>query len=151
MLTFEEYQYERPVIDELKSKFDALLTEFKDANSYEQQDEIITKINELGSDFSTQMNLAYIRASIDTNDVFYQGERDYLDEISPEYQELETAYYKELVSTPFRSKLEEKWGTQLFAIADNAIKSFSPEVVPLLQKENKLSSAYSKLCCFRAN
>ena len=145
MLTFEEYKYERPVINELKLKFDALLTEFKVANSYEQQDEIITKINEIGNDFSTQMNLAYIRASIDTNDVFYQGERDYFDEISPEYQELETAYYKELVSTPFRPKLEEKWGTQLFAIADNAIKSFSPEVVPLLQKENKLSSDYSKL------
>ena len=145
MLTFEDYQYERPVIDVLKTKFGVLLTDFKNAESFEQQDAIITSINELGSDFSTQMNLAYIRASIDTNDLFYQGERDYLDEISPAYQELETAYYKELVSTPFRSQLEEKWGTQLFAIADNAIKSFSPEVIPLLQQENKLSSAYSKL------
>ena len=45
----------------------------------------------------------------------------------------------------FRAELEEKWGSQLFALADNAIKSFSPEILPLLQKENKLTSDYSKL------
>lgn len=145
MLRFEEYKYERPVIDNLKTKFGDLLAKFKIATTYEQQDDIMTKINEIGNDFSTQVNLAYIRASIDTNDKFYQDERDYIDEIQPVYQEFETAYYKELVSTPFREKLEKKWGPQLFAIADNAIKSFSPEIVPLLQKENKLSSDYSKL------
>ena len=145
MLTFEEYKYERPVIENLKVKFDELLKDFKTAQSYEMQNDIIGKINAIGSDFSTQANLAYIRASIDTNDEVYQNERDYFDEIEPEYQVLETAYYKELVSTPFRSELEEHWGSQLFALAENAIKSFSPEIVPLLQKENKLSSDYSKL------
>ena len=145
MTTFEKYEYERPVIKDLKSGFDELLQAFGLAESFEKQNEIIDKINRIGSDFSTQANLAYIRASIDTNDEFYQNERDYFDEIEPEYQELETAYYKELISTPFRAELEEKWGPQLFAIADNAVKSFSPEIVPLLQQENKLSSDYSKL------
>ncbi|MBO1914588.1 hypothetical protein J4G37_58420, partial [Microvirga sp. 3-52] len=82
---------------------------------------------------------------INTNDEFYQKERDYFDEIEPEYQELSTAYYKKLISTPFREQLEKKWGSQLFALAENAIKSFSPEVLPLLQQENKLISDYSKL------
>ena len=145
MLKFEEYKYKRPIINNLKTKFYALLADFKVATSYEEQDAIMVKINEIGNDFSTQVNLAYIRASIDTNDKFYQDERDYIDEIQPKYQELETEYYKKLVSTPFRAELEKKWGPQLFAIADNAIKSFSPEIVPLLQKENKLSSDYSKL------
>lgn len=145
MLTFEEYKYERPNMDNLKDKFNELLTLFKQSNSAEKQNEVMGKINEIGKDFSTQANLAYIRASIDTNDDFYQKERDYFDEISPEYQELETAYYKELVATPFRAELEEKWGAQLFALAENAIKAFSPEVMPLLQQENKLSSEYSKL------
>lgn len=145
MLKFEEYKYKRPIINDLKTKFDALLADFKVATSYEEQDAIMVQINEIGNDFSTQVNLAYIRASIDTNDKFYQDERDYIDEIQPKYQEFETEYYKNLVSTPFRAELEKKWGPQLFAIADNAIKSFSPEIVPLLQKENKLSSDYSKL------
>lgn len=145
MLTFEDYQYTRPDMNKLKVEFDVLLQTFRSADSSAQQNEIMKKVNAISNDYSTQANLVYIRASIDTNDAFYQQERDYFDEIGPEYQELETAYYKELVATPFRSELEEKWGTQLFALADNAIKSFSPEIIGLLQKENKLTSDYSKL------
>jgi len=132
-------------MESVKEDFNMLLEEFRSASSYELQNEVIEKINTIGKDYSTMANLVYIRASIDTNDEYYQKERDYFDEIGPEYQELETAYYKELVTTSFRADLEEKWGTQLFALADNSIKSFSPEIVSMLQKENKLSSDYSKL------
>ena len=52
---------------------------------------------------------------------------------------------KLFVKSPFRPQLEEKWGTQLFALAENQIKGFSPEVIELMQKENKLVSEYSKL------
>lgn len=145
LVKFEDYQYARPDMKEVKLDFSALLQEFRSASSYDQQNEVIERINTIGKDYSTMANLVYIRASIDTNDEYYQKERDYFDEIGPEYQELETAYYKELVSTPYRAQLEEKWGTQLFALADNSIKSFSPEIVGMLQKENKLTSDYSKL------
>lgn len=129
----------------IKREFDSLLQDFRSASTYVEQNEVMKKVNAIGNDYSTQANLVYIRASIDTNDEFYQKEREYFDEIGPEYQELETAYYKELVATPFRAELEAKWGAQLFALADNSIKSFSPEIVGLLQKENKLTSDYSKL------
>ncbi len=144
-MKFEDYQYARPDMDNVKENFSLLLEQFRSASSYELQNGVIEKINTISNDYSTMANLVYIRASIDTNDEFYQKERDYFDEIGPEYQELETAYYKELVATPFRANLEEKWGTQLFALADNSIKSFSPEIVGMLQQENKLTSDYSKL------
>lgn len=145
MLTFDEYQYTRPNLEELKERFTTLLTQFKESETFETQDEAMQQITECTKDFSTQANLAYIRASIDTNDEFYQKERDYFDEIEPEFQELETAYYKVLTTTPFRAQLEQKWGKQLFALAENAIKTFSPEILPLLQQENKLASEYAKL------
>ena len=44
-----------------------------------------------------------------------------------------------------RKELEEKWGSQLFDLADFQIKAFSAEVISLMQKENKLASDYSKL------
>ncbi|MFS0689087.1 M3 family oligoendopeptidase [Sporosarcina sp. 179-K 8C2 HS] len=145
MLTFEEFQYKRPDMQSIKQEFNSLLEQFRSAGSFEDQNVVIEKLNAIGSNYSTQSNLMYIRSSIDTNDDFYQTEREYFDEIGPEFQELGTAFYKELVKTPFRKELEEKWGTQLFALADNAIKSFSPEVLPLLQQENKLTSEYAKL------
>lgn len=132
-------------MEELKTQFTALLEEMKAANTIEEQSVAIEKINTIRSAFSTAANLVYIRASIDTNDEYYQKERDYLDDIEPEIDELVTEYYKVLVASPFREQLEAEWGSQLFALADNQIKGFAPEIMELMQKENKLSSEYSKL------
>lgn len=145
MITFDQYTYQRPDFEEGKSRFEQLLKNFKAANSVEEQSDAIKEINAFREAFSTQANLAFIRASIDTNDAFYQSERDYFDEVSPQIEELVTAYYKELIASKFRNELEDKWGSQLFDMADYSIKSFSPEIISLLQQENKLSSEYSKL------
>ncbi|MFB4167709.1 M3 family oligoendopeptidase [Virgibacillus sp. JSM 102003] len=145
MQSFENYTYERPDIQQEKKTFKALIEKFKNAESIDQQNKAITKINEFRNRMSTLSNLVYIRASIDTNDEYYQKERDFFDEIEPEMQELDTEFYKELVNSSFRVELEKQWGKQLFQIADYQIKSFSPEVIKLLQKENRLSSQYSKL------
>lgn len=145
MITFDEYQYARPEMDAIKEEFTELLNEFHQADSYETQNTVIEKINAIGNDYSTQSNLAYIRSSIDTNDDYYQQERDYFDEVSPEFQGLSTEFYKALITSKFRTELEGKWGSQLFALADNEIRTFSPEVMPLLQQENKLTSEYAKL------
>ncbi|MEL3962730.1 M3 family oligoendopeptidase [Lysinibacillus endophyticus] len=145
MVTFKDYEYKRPDINEMQQQIRALIKQFKEADSVEVQSQLIEKINEYRNDFSTQSNLVYIRASIDTNDEFYQNERDFLDEITPQVEELVFEYYQELVKSPFRKQLEEKWGTQLFALAENQIKAFSPEIIELMQKENKLVSEYNKL------
>lgn len=60
-------------------------------------------------------------------------------------EELTSKFYNELVRSKFRKELEEKWGTQLFDLAEAQLKTFSPEIIPQLQKENKLSSEYSQL------
>lgn len=145
MQTFENFTYERPDMKTTKEKFNSLLTAFTNASSVDEQNEAIKAINDFRNRMSTLFNLVYIRASIDTNDAFYQKERDFFDEVDPEITEMNTAFYKELVKSPFRDALEEKWGPQLFQIADFEIKAFSPEVMGLLQKENKLSSEYAKL------
>lgn len=145
MVTFKDYEYKRPDLAAGKEYFHQLLKDFNHAKSVHEQSEVIEKINAFRNDFSTQYNLVYIRASIDTNDEFYQKERDYLDEKTPEMEELSTEYYKALLASPFRKELEEKWGAQLFDLAENQIKGFSPEIMALMQKENKLSSEYSKL------
>lgn len=145
MVTFNDYEYNRPNLEQNKSTFRDLLTKFKAASSVTEQNEAIENINAFRNDYSTQANLVYIRASIDTNDEFYQKERDYFDETNPEIEEMITEYYKALVESPFRDELEDKWGNQLFDLADYQIKAFSPEIISLMQKENKLASDYSKL------
>ncbi|PIC58560.1 oligoendopeptidase F [Sporosarcina sp. P12(2017)] len=145
MLTFEDYEYTRPDIEKLKIEFQNALDQFKQANSFEEQAKIIEHINMLTSDYSTAENIMYIRSSIDTNDTFYQDERDYFDEIGPQFQALQSNYYQAVITTPFRAQLEDRWGSQLFKLAENAVQSYSDEVLPLLQQENKLISEYAHL------
>ncbi|ASN04630.1 M3 family oligoendopeptidase [Virgibacillus necropolis] len=145
MQTFENYTYERPNLEKEKSAFAELLNTFKKASTIEEANDAINEINKFRNRLSTLSNLVYIRASIDTNDEFYQKERDFFDDIEPEIKSLNTDFYKELVVSAYREDLEKQWGEQLFEIANFEIKSFDPKVIKLLQKENKLTSEYSKL------
>ncbi|MEH7378701.1 M3 family oligoendopeptidase [Neobacillus drentensis] len=142
---FENYTYTRPDLDEVTEKFHLALESLKNAESVEEQSRVMNEINKLRNDLGTMFNLCYIRHSIDTNDEFYKDEQDFMDEIQPEVEGLVTKYYQVLVNSKFRAELEEKWGKQLFALAEGQLKTFKPEIVPLLQKENRLSTEYTKL------
>ena len=144
-MRFEDYTYVRPNLEKIKGQFEAALEKFEDAASAEQQNQAMKEINDIRNDVGTMFNLCYIRHSVDTNDEFYKAEQDYMDEIQPEVEGFVTKYYQALVDSRFRAELEERWGNQLFALAEAQLKVFSPEIVPLLQKENKLSSEYTKL------
>ncbi|MET3698192.1 M3 family oligoendopeptidase [Bacillus oleivorans] len=145
MMKFQEYQYERPNLEAYKQDFNRLLDQFKKATSFDQVNEAMQEINRVRNQFDTLANLVYIRHSINTEDEFYKAEQDFMDESYPEMDGLAVSFYEALVESPFRKELEAKWGRQLFALADLKLKTFKPEIIPLLQKENKLSSEYTKL------
>ena len=145
MLTFKEYQYQRPEMNALEKDFQQLLHQFDQAESQASQDEIMSKINALRNDFETMEALVHIRHTIDTTDPYYEKENDYIDEVKPIYEGLINKYYTSLVNSKYRKDLEKKWGEQLFRIAELKLKTFAPEIIEDLQKENKLSSQYTKL------
>lgn len=144
-LKFNEYPYERPDVGVFGQKFKELLDGFKSAGTYEEQDQAMTEINKLRSEFDTLQQIVSIRHSIDTNDEFYKAEQDFFDENGPVVQEYITDYYRALVDSKFRNELEKKWGRQLFQLAELSLKTFSPEVIEDLQQENKLTTEYAKL------
>ncbi|KOO50499.1 M3 family oligoendopeptidase [Priestia koreensis] len=144
-MKFQDFTYERPDIKKVEASFEEALQLFKEAKSIEEQESALKAIHKIEADFGTMATLCSIRHSIDTNDEFYKAEQDYMDDVTPHIQALKHKYYQELVSSPFRAALEEKWGTQLFALADAELKTFSPEILEDLQLENKLSSEYTKL------
>ncbi|MDX8360442.1 MULTISPECIES: M3 family oligoendopeptidase [Bacillaceae] len=144
-MKFETYTYERPNMKEIEAQYHLAINKFKNASNVDEQELAMNDINNIRNDVSSMFNLCYIRHSIDTEDEFYKQEQDYLDEVQPLLQGLISDYYKELVNSKFRVELEEKWGKQLFALADAELKTFSPEVVEDLQLENKLSTEYTKL------
>lgn len=144
-MSFENYEYKRPNMDEVKNRFTETLQQFKKAKTVEEQKEIIAQINAIRNDFSTMYNICYIRHSVDTTDEFYKEEQDFFDEYSPIVKGYVTKYYEALTQSPFRKQLEEYYGIQLFALAEAEMKTYSDEVLADLQLENKLSSGYTQL------
>ncbi|KJB86801.1 oligoendopeptidase F [Paenibacillus sp. E194] len=144
-MKFSEYAYVRPDAKQIEQQMKRLISSFEAADSFEQQDDIMSDINKLRSEFDTQVQLVSIRHSIDTNDEFYKAEQEYMDEVGPVIQEYITDYYRALVNSKFRSELEQKWGIQLFQLAEKMLKTFSPEIIEDLQLENKLSTEHSQL------
>lgn len=144
-MKFNEFLYQRPNVNETEKEFNLLLKKFNDALSFEDQDKVMVEINKLRSEVESIRTIASIRHTINTTDEFYEKEQDYFDEVSPIYEGIISKYYNSLINSKFRIELEAKWGKQLFKIAELTLKTFSPEVIENLQKENKLSSEYTKL------
>jgi len=144
-MKFNDYKYERPNIEQIKKELEKLICDFKNAESFKVQDEIMAQINIIRNNVETMMTLVGIRHSVDTTDEFYEKENDFVDENSPIYEGIISDYYKELVASKYREQLEEKWGKQVFRMAELTLKTFKPEIIEFLQKENKLVSEYTKL------
>ncbi|WP_338753791.1 M3 family oligoendopeptidase [Bacillus sp. FJAT-52991] len=144
-MKFTEYLYERPNIEQAENETDQLLQRFVAAKTVVEQIDLLTEINQIRNRISTMMDLCYIRYTIDTTNEFYQREQDYMDEMSPRMEEISSKLNEALLSSIHRSELEKVLGKQLFSTAEAQVKTFSKEILPLLEKENKLSSQYTQL------
>lgn len=144
-MDFKDMTYKRPDLKASESEFDSLLNEFKNSETFEEQNSAMGKINPLRNNIETMEALSYIRYTINTEDKFYEEERAYFDKNLPIYEGMKFKYYEALVNSKFRKQLEENWGKQVFTLAELSLKTFSPEVIEDLQLENKLVTDYVKL------
>lgn len=113
-LTFKDYQYEQINIEEKEKQTKSLLNEFDNAETVDQAIEAINEINKIRNHTDTHYNLAYIRASIDTHDEYYNKERDFFDETMPKIQHLDHLFYQSLLKSKFKNDLIAHFGQQLF-------------------------------------
>lgn len=144
-MKFSEIPYIRVDMTDVEKRFASLLEAFQQAASFEEQDQVMARLNELRQEVESAREVAQIRHTINTEDPFYKEEQDYWDEAGPVYQGIISRYYEAIVRSPFRSQLEQKWGPQLFRIAETTLRTFSQEVVADLQEENRLTSQYVAL------
>ncbi|WP_314392636.1 M3 family oligoendopeptidase [Leptotrichia shahii] len=144
-MKFNEYKYEHLDLEKIKKEFSELIESFEKTENVEGQIIALDEIIKLRNHIETMQTLVSVRHSIDTNDEFYDKENEYMDEISPILFGFTNDFYKALVNSKFKDELIQKYGKFLFDLAENTLKTFSPEIIPDAQEENRLSSKYSKL------
>lgn len=144
-MKFSDFEYKRPVYEDVKVEFLYIVGEIENSSTYKEQKEKIDKLNVLRNTVETMSTIASIRYTINTRDEFYEKEREYWDEYSPLYDELNSNFYKAIVSSNFKEDIIKDFGEQFFNIASYSLKSFSPKIIKDLQEENRLCSQYTKL------
>lgn len=144
-MKFSEIPYERVSAEDLMEKIEEIVAQFEKAESAKEQLDLIEKLQETQKHFDSMSSVAYIRHTINTADEFYDAEKSYYDEKGPllaeKYQKMAYA----MLGSKFRPELEKELGKITFINTEMDIKSFSPEIIPLMQEENALESEYQKL------
>ena len=144
-MKFSDMPYERPRLEEIRAFAGETLRKIENAPDASRQAAAYRDYDEYGKKISTAFSLAYIRHTVDTRDEFYDAENDYIDEISPEVQELGRRIDLALLASPYRAELEEELGGLLFKNLEISVRAMSPEIMGLMQEENRLQSEYQKL------
>jgi M3 family oligoendopeptidase len=144
-MKFSQMPYERVNFEETKKELLALIEEFDQAKSGEEQFAVHQKFYKLNDKVSTQYTIAHIRFDIDMSDTFYEAEKKYYDEVIPVYSNLVLAYQKKMYESPYRAYLESKIGPVAFKNMEIAAKSMDEKLIPLMQEENALETEYNKL------
>ena len=144
-MKFSEMPYKRPDPEAIKKGFQDFTERLKNASSYEEAKATFLVYEDWYKIADTTATLAYVRQSIDTRDEFYSEEKDFWDEIGPEIEEVEQEWIEALLKSPFRKDFEAEYGELLFLNAEIERKTFSPEIVEDMQKENELTSEYDDL------
>ena len=144
-MKFKDFKYERPTYDLTRENLNILIEKFKDSKNIQEQKNIIDDINSIRNHISSMSTIANIRHTINTEDEFYSKEKDYWDEVSPLYQELDSNFYEVIVNHSNKNELIKELGEQFFKLIENSLKTFSNEIISDLQEENKEISKYVKL------
>ena len=145
MMTFSEMPYKRPDPEEVTAEIKEATEKLRNAKSYEEARAVFLEEEERSKAVETAGTLAYIRQSIDTRDEFYSREKAFWDNFGPEIEEYKQAWLEALLRSPFRKDFEAEYGDLLFVNAEIQRKTFSPDIISDMQKENELVRAYDDL------
>lgn len=144
-MKFSEMPYTRPNLEEIQKEAALFLERITAARSAQEQIDAYLAYEEMSKQVGTNCSLAYVRHTINTKDAFYEKESDYIDEISPALQEMDQKINLALLHSSFRPQLEERFGALLFKNLEISVHCMKPEIMELMQEENRLTSEYQKL------
>ena len=144
-MKFNEFNYEHVTADQVREAMAPVLQDLKEADSGSDLLSAFKQYDAIKSSLYSNAEIASIRHSCDTSDSYWTAESTHYNNILPELEEVFQQANELIVSSPYvdeiRGIIPEVW----FAQAEMDRKAFSPEIIPLLQKENELADAYQDL------
>ena len=144
-MQFSEMPYTRPDAEKIKEELADLTMALRKADTYPKARQAFLEKEALSAHVETLATLAHIRHSIDTRDAFYQEEELFWNRTMPELEEYMQLWMNAMLRNAFGRHFAREYGELMFVNADIRRRTFSPEIISLLQQENNLVQTYEKL------
>lgn len=144
-MKFEQYEYIRPDLKSIKNNYLFLLKKLSEAKDYDSFQKALMKIQEIRNNFQKMQSLVNIKYMMNTRDKFYVSEREIMDKIIPEIQNIDRDFFETIISSKFKEDFNKEYGKNIIEKMILSLKTISPKVMGLLEKENELTSEYFKL------
>ncbi|PKM69049.1 MAG: M3 family oligoendopeptidase [Firmicutes bacterium HGW-Firmicutes-2] len=144
-MNFNDYEYKRIDLDEVKIAMDKQFAIMDEATSIDELDVAIKEVYRIRNEVETMSTIASIRFSINMKDEFYKAENDYQNSASPIMEGIVHKFYQKLVQSPMQMEIKARYGEHLINLATLAVKTFSDDIIKDLQEENRLITSYSVL------
>ena len=144
-MKFNDMKYEKLEVEDIIEKISSLNEKFNKAETKDEVLAVYKEYDEHSKYVQSMYHIAYIRNTIDTTDQYYSEQKEYWNNTFPLIQEASQKFEESLLNSKFRKDLELEWGNIMFLNMELSQKAFSPEIVPMLQEENKLTAEYQKL------
>lgn len=144
-LRFDEYPFIVPNQKKVVEKLNGFLTDLKKCEDFASADKVFKKYCAYSEKLATQTSVIMVKYTIDTTNKKYKNAQDKVDELSPIMSNVSNEIAKVLVSASYRPEMEKKYGTYLFTMYENALKSFDEKIIDDLIEENKLTSKHDEI------
>ncbi|MBM7560206.1 M3 family oligoendopeptidase [Marinitoga litoralis] len=129
--------------DEVKGELEKLLNE--DINSVEELLSFLEKWSELDSILSEEMAWRYIKMTCDTKEENSKAFNEFYANIVSPAQEYDFLLKKKFYDSPFRNELKGESYEHMNRLISRDIEIFRKENLPLMVKEQELSSKYGEI------
>lgn len=145
MEKFCEMQYVRPNGETLLQKIREATIQLRDSEEFKTAKTVFWSVQEEATHFETMSSLAYVRNTINTKDVFYEKEMEYLFGIQPRLDVEMKAFHEVLLASAFLADFEKELGELYIQKLRADIRLTDACNIDLQVKESMLKQEYSKI------
>jgi len=144
-MKFEDFPYKRLNIDDLKFEVSKIINDINNIPSIESHIKSINKMNSLLAEYESYESIAGLNFNRDTKSENYKAEKDYYDNLSPEFKDLKDQFNRAIMKSNFLTELKDTFGKHYFNIKITEQKTFNSKIIDLLKQENEFENEYTSI------
>ena len=140
----KDMQYERPDLEKVISKIKEQIEAVKNAKGPQDLLNARESYNAESELVGTMARLASTRLNLNSRDEFYEKEMDFFNSALPQLQIYDVEFTKAFLASPHLSEAKKELNPLVITMMELSVKCADERVVAEMQKENELTTKYSK-------